>query len=183
MENLQIGALVTYKGVEFICLDVINGNYLLMGTDRKYSIPFDTQNGNDWRTSSLRRVLNNDFVESFDKTDLIPQQTDLVADNGSTLYGTCVDLVTILTCDQYRKYRHLINDADGMRLCTPRDCDTRSRWVRTAFDGSIYTVEAFREINVHPVILFSSKAMNRHLKRIRIYKCLYDPKTYGLFGR
>ena len=39
---------------------------------------------------------------------LVLQTSDLIADNGDKQYGTCEDYVTILSCDQYRKYRKLI---------------------------------------------------------------------------
>ena len=40
--------------------------------------------------------------------NLLPHIVDLVADNGDKLYGTMEEMVFLLTCDEYRKYRDVI---------------------------------------------------------------------------
>ena len=40
--------------------------------------------------------------------NLLLHTVDLVADNGDRAYGAVADLVFILTCDEYRKYRDYI---------------------------------------------------------------------------
>lgn len=117
-EALNPGEHFIYNGIEFICLDIINGNYLAMTAKPWAKIPFDTNNHNDWRKSSLRRVLNNDFLELLDKKHLVVQTSDLIADNGDKAYGTSEDYVTILSCDQYRKYRDIVPLFEGMDVDT-----------------------------------------------------------------
>lgn len=107
-ETLNPGEHFIYNGIEFICLDIIDGNYLAMTAKVWQELPFDVNNYNDWKESSLRRVLNSEFLDKLNRNHLIMRTSDLIADNGDKAYGTSEDYVTILSCDQYRKYRDLV---------------------------------------------------------------------------
>ena len=159
-EALNPGEHFIYNGIEFICLDVIGGNYLAMTAKPYAEIPFDTNNHNDWRKSSLRRVLNNDFLELLDKKHLVMQTSDLIADNGDKAYGTSEDYVTILSCDQYRKYRDIVPlFEEWMWTLTPWSCNTSTsnavRYVSTT--GNVYYYSAHYSYGVAPACLFSSQ--------------------------
>lgn len=159
-DKLNIGEHFIYNGIEFICLDIIDGNYLAMTAKPWTEIPFDTNNHNDWRKSSLRRVLNTDFLELLDKKHLVMQTSDLIADNGDKAYGTSEDYVTILSCDQYRKYRDIVPlFEEWMWTLTPWSCDPSYsgsvRGVSTA--GSVHINAASSSSGVAPACLFSSQ--------------------------
>lgn len=159
-DKLNIGEHFIYNGIEFICLDIIDGNYLAMTAKPWAEIPFDTNNHNDWRKSSLRRVLNTDFLELLDKKHLVMQTSDLIADNGDKAYGTSEDYVTILSCDQYRKYRDIVPlFEEWMWTLTPWSCNTStSHGVRTvSTTGSVYYGYAYSSYGVAPACLFSSQ--------------------------
>ena len=159
-DKLNIGEHFIYNGIEFICLDIIDGNYLAMTAKPWAEIPFDTNNHNDWCKSSLRRVLNTDFLELLDKKHLVMQTSDLIADNGDKAYGTSEDYVTILSCDQYRKYRDIVPlFEEWMWTLTPWSCNTSYsasvRYVRTA--GGVYGGSAGSRYGVAPACVFSSQ--------------------------
>ena len=159
-DKLNIGEHFIYNGIEFICLDIIDGNYLSMTAKPWAEIPFDTNNHNDWRKSSLRRVLNNDFLELLDKKHLVMQTSDLIADNGDKAYGTSEDYVTILSCDQYRKYRDIVPlFEEWMLTLTPWSCNTSNsydvRCVNTK--GIVNIIDAHILGGVAPACLFSSQ--------------------------
>lgn len=159
-DKLNIGEHFIYNGIEFICLDIIDGNYLAMTAKPWAEIPFDTNNHNDWRKSSLRRVLNTDFLELLDKKHLVMQTSDLIADNGDKAYGTSEDYVTILSCDQYRKYRDIVPlFEEWMWTLTPWSCITSYsgsvRYVNTT--GIVYYDSACNSDGVAPACLFSSQ--------------------------
>lgn len=165
-EALNLGEHFIYNGIEFICLDIINGNYLAMTAKPYAEIPFDTNGKNDWRKSSLRRVLNNDFLDLLDRRHLIKQTSDLIADNGDKAYGTSEDYVTILSCDQYRKYREIVPLFDEwMWTLTPWTCNPSYsdivRNVGTA--GYVNYYYASGSSGVAPACLFSSE--NLKLRR------------------
>ena len=159
-DKLNIGEHFIYNGIEFICLDIIDGNYLAMTAKPWAEIPFDVDNHNDWRKSSLRRVLNSEFLDLLDRDHLIKQTSDLIADNGDRAYGTSEDYVTILSCDQYRKYRDLVPLFDEwMWTLTPWTCNTSYsnivRHVNTT--GNVYYNNATNSSGVAPACLFSSQ--------------------------
>lgn len=159
-DKLNIGEHFIYNGIEFICLDIIDGNYLAMTAKPWAEIPFDTNNHNDWRKSSLRRVLNTDFLELLDKKHLVMQTSDLIADNGDKAYGTSEDYVTILSCDQYRKYRDIVPlFEEWMWTLTPWSCNTSYSYHvrRVSTTGFVNYYYANNSIGVAPACLFSSQ--------------------------
>lgn len=159
-EKLMVGEHFTYEGIEWICLDVIDGNYLAITAKVWQELPFDIDNKNNWKESSLRRVLNDEFLDKLNKKHLVKQTSDLIADNGDKAYGTTEDYVTILSCDQYRKYRELVPLFDEwMWTLTPWSCNSSNsytvRFVNTG--GNISSIYAYYSHGVSPVCLFSSE--------------------------
>jgi hypothetical protein len=63
---------------------------------------------NDWKNSKIRAWLNEEFIKQFYMKDLIVQTSDLIASNGDISYGECQDYITLLSCEQYRKYRDFV---------------------------------------------------------------------------
>lgn len=165
-EKLMIGEHFTYEGIEWICLDIIDGNYLAITAQVWQELPFDVDNHNNWKESSLRRVLNDEFLDKLNKNHLVMQTSDLIADNGDRKYGTCEDYVTILSCDQYRKYRDLVpHYPEWMWTLTPWSCYSGyGIGVRGVFPiGNIGGSDAGHSNGVAPACIFSSK----HLKLCR----------------
>ena len=73
---------------------------------------YDEDGSNDWRKSSLRKYLNEEFVKNFNKGDLLPFVSDLTSDDGMTDYGTSEDFVALLSDNLYRKYRKFMPQYD-----------------------------------------------------------------------
>lgn len=127
--NLRPGEEFWYKNIRFICLDIIDGNYLAITAECWCEKRFNEEykdGCNNWEKSTLRHFLNEDVLEEhFNTEHLIKQTSDLIADNGDKAYGTCEDYITLLTCDQYRKYRDYVPlFEECMWTLTPRRCDT-----------------------------------------------------------
>lgn len=175
--KMMIGEHFTYRGIEWICLDIIDGNYLAITAKVWQELPFDNDSKNNWKESSLRRVLNDEFLGKLNKKHLIKQTSDLIADNGDKAYGTSEDYVTILSCDQYRKYRTLVPCyPEWMWTLTPWNCfrpgipGITVRYVNRA--GEVYSNSAFFGCGVAPVVLFSSKhlELSRQTRLVEIKK-------------
>ena len=162
-ERLNRGEHFTYKGIEWICLDYIGEDILAMTAKVWQEMPFDTDCKNDYKVSSLRRVLNTEFLEKLDKRHLVPIKLDLTADNGDKSYGECEDYVGILSCDQYRKYRDIIPLFDEwMWTCTPWYCSSPNTsyasYVRGVHpSGHLTSYGANVSSGVAPACIFSSK--------------------------
>lgn len=161
--KLRPGEEFVYNGIRFICLDVIDGNYLAITADCLCEKRFnDNYNDgcNNWKTSTLRRFLNEDVLEEhFDAKHLIKQTSDLTADNGDKAYGTCEDYITLLTCDQYRKYRDYVPlFEECMWTLTPWRCDTGDAYYVRSVNptGAINYYDANNSSGLAPVCLFNS---------------------------
>lgn len=156
---MKIGEKFNYSGIEWICLDVIDGNYLAITAQVWEELPFDNDNKNSWKESSLRKVLNNEFLDKLDKKYLIKQTSDLIADNGDKAYGTSKDYVTILSCAQYRKYRDIVpHYPEWMWTLTPWSCFGVGRGVRgVSPTGGVHYGGDHVSYGVAPVVLFSKE--------------------------
>lgn len=124
--KIKDGEHFIYRGIEFIRLGLEQGGVLCMTANVVAETAFDKDGCNDWRKSSARKLLN-DFAMRLNPDDLLLYESDLTADNGDTAYGKCRDVVGLLSCDLYRKYRKFIPLFDEwMWTCTPWYCATPS---------------------------------------------------------
>ena len=117
--TLHPGEHFMFKNFEWVCLDPNHpdgGVLAIMAKPlAKYvkfcpSDKFSDENGNwnNYRTSNVRGVLSDMANAVFEGKSLLPHTVDLVVNNGDRAYGTVQDLVFILTCDEYRKYREFV---------------------------------------------------------------------------
>lgn len=103
------GEQFEYNGVKFTALGEEQGGVLAIVSELlEDEMPLDESNKNDWRTSSLRKYLNGEYLEQFNRGDLLPFASDLTSDDGMKDYGTTEDYVFLLSCDLYRKYRESV---------------------------------------------------------------------------
>jgi len=127
INEIKAGDHFEYKGIEWVCLDVRNKTAFAVTAKVIANMPFNDkyEDGcNNWRTSSLRKWLNGEFLDkNFDKGALLANFSTLTADNGDDKYGVVEDYVTLIDCDQYRKYRNFMPKYDDWVLTlTPRSC-------------------------------------------------------------
>ncbi len=98
-----------YHGIKFVVLGMEQGGVLCVPEELlPEEHAFDEDNCNDWRKSSLRKYLNEEYIKNFDKADLLPFISDLTTDSGQKDYGASEDYIALLSCDLYRKYREFV---------------------------------------------------------------------------
>lgn len=122
------GTNFIYHGIEFVALELEQMRLFAVSAEIVATKPFhdiDCKHSNNWAKSSLRKWLNSDFLfERLCKNDLILQTSDLISDDGDNDYGKCEDYVTLLSCDQYRKYKKLMPKYDDwVWTITPWTCN------------------------------------------------------------
>ncbi len=154
------GERFTYNGMEFVVLGEEQGGILaVMAHELGEKMPYDEDNGkNDWRKSTLRKYLNGEFLEKFNRGDLLPFVSDLTSDDGMKDYGTSEDFIALLSCDLYRKYREFMPKYNTwVWTITPWSCLPGSaiheRIVAT--DGSLYDYSASLADGVAPACIFN----------------------------
>ena len=123
------GKRFEFGGLEWVALDEVEGGIFCIVSecitdDDTNEFPFDENNRNDWRGSTIRRYLNTEFLDRIGGAEnLIKQTVNLISDDGMNDYGSCEDYVTLLSCDQYRKYRSILPEFKlWWWTLTPRSC-------------------------------------------------------------
>lgn len=121
--TLRHGEHFMFKGFEWVCLDQNHpdgGVLAIMAKPWAKDVKFcpsdkftdERDNWNNYRTSNVRGILSDMANSVFGGKGLLAHTVDLVADNGDRAYGIVHDFVSILTCDEYRKYREFIPHYD-----------------------------------------------------------------------
>ena len=161
---LSAGSHFNFKGFEWIALDNdVDGGVLatMASAWNGEEYRFDECCCNNYAKASLRRKLRNELLPALGEDNLIPHEVDLVADNGDKRYGTVVDRVFILSCDEYRKYRKHVPLLSGyMWTCTPWYIPKPgfARIVRCVYtDGSLTNNGAYDINGVLPACVFDPK--------------------------
>lgn len=160
----EIGKVIEVAGMEWLILDKTEKGYfvILNGLDGKDRI-FDS-NSNNWKSSELRHELNTVFLKKI--TDVLGEDAvvefdrDLLSLDGQTEYGQCKDKISLLTVDEYRKYRKFLpNMHKWWWLITPwsipaNDYSKTNTVVSPSglIDGDYYSGVC----GVRPVCIFSS---------------------------
>lgn len=165
VKKLERGQRFTMAGHEWIVLeyDFIKNSVLVVAADSIGDMPFDENNSNDFRNSSLRQYLNGEFLEDLsddiDIDNILFTDFDLTRTNGDTDYGHCRDRVGLLTVDQYQEFKDLLVIDDWWWLISPHS--GYSHYVRSVLtDGSLdYDTAYSGYFGVRPALTLDSEAM------------------------
>ena len=160
----EIGKAIELAGMEWLILDNTEKGYfaILNGFDGKERT-FDSDS-NNWISSKLREELNTKFlkkiVDELGEDAVIGFDRDLLSLDGQTEYGHCEDKISLLTVDEYRKYRKLLpNMPKWWWLITPWSTpvnDYNSTLTVASPSGYIRSDGYYGSCGVRPVCIFSS---------------------------
>ena len=179
--NFEPGTKFNYKGIEWVCLEIFDKNVygdsavLAITSEIIKTMKFSEKKEdgcNDWRKSKIRKWLNSEFLAMhISKDDILPQISDLTADNGDDTYGTSEDLVTLLSCNQYRKYRKLIPKYgdDWIWTVTPYSCYANHAInVRFVYpSGELSSSDATSSLGVVPICLFKVHKLESYYNQFK----------------
>ena len=148
-------------GLKWKIIDVLDLGCMCLA-ERSESMRFDPDI-NDWRISELRQHLNGDLLRKLEneigEENIIKFERDLLSVDGQNQYRACKDKVSLLTLDEYRKYRSLIpNEEYYWWLLTPwsTGCNGYSLGVTVVLpSGSFYNNNCCNGNGVRPVCIFS----------------------------
>lgn len=181
--TLHPGEHFMFKTFEWVCLDPNHpdgGVLAIMAEPWAKDVKFCPSdnfadgkgNWNNYRTSLIREILNDSLAKKLRANklgdNLLLHTVDLVADNGDRAYGAVADLVFILTCDEYRKYRDYIPHYDSCIwtatpwCCGGKDSDTDgTRGIRLVnVDGKLCTNGTCGNYAVAPACILNPKSLN-----------------------
>lgn len=161
LETIKQGQRFKCGEKEFVKLVALNGGYLCLAADVWFNACFDKSNSNNWATSSLRKELAARIGEFIPEESLIPFDRDLTTDDGMTDYGTCTDIVSLLTCDEYRKYRKFIPNCGKWHWTITADSLEYSYRVRFVYSGGSLrdSYACLGDSGVRPLCVLKSDAL------------------------
>lgn len=114
--NLKVGDTFELAGLTWKILDITAEGYMCLADKLTDKMMFD-KTSNDWVKSQLREYLNTELIEKFadeiGEENIVSFKRDLLSLDGQTEYGECEDKVSLLTVDEYRKYRSLIPNTNN----------------------------------------------------------------------
>lgn len=164
IESPEIGKVIELAGMKWLILDKTEKGYfsILNGFEGK-TREFDSSSSN-WISSDLRNELNTVFLKKI--TDELGEDAvsefdrDLISLDGQTEYGTCKDKISLLTVDEYRKYRKFLPNANKWwwlitPWSTPKNGCSASLAVVSP-SGFILNYGYDVDNGVRPVCIFSS---------------------------
>lgn len=160
----EVGETITVAGITWRVLDKLEKGYLVIsdgfyGEDRKFD-----GSCNNWKCSDLRKELNTDLKDKIEdelgKGALVGFERDLLSMDGQTEYGTCKDLVSLISVDEYRKYRKFLPSTDRYWWTITPDstpCNNDSTCLRVVSpDGYVRNDRCSNGRGVRPFCIFSS---------------------------
>ena len=161
-KGLDVGKTFELAGARWKIIDITDTGYVCLA-DYIDDMEFDSKSS-DWKTSELRKYLNEEFLKMVEAEigagNLVEFERNLLSLDGQTEYGLCTDKVSLLTVDEYRKYRKYIPNANKWWwLITPwsTPCNDYSSSVTVvAPSGGIDYYDCSCSFGVRPFCIFSS---------------------------
>lgn len=163
LEGPGIGDTFKLVDTTWKILDITSAGYICLA-DSIEERQFDSDSSN-WKNSNLRDYLNEEFLEKIAAEigleNIVPFERDLLSLDGQTEYGKCEDKFSLLTVDEYRKYRSLIPNTKDYWwwLISPwsTPCNDYKRTVAVVSSaGDFNGNKCDDNFGVRPVCIFSS---------------------------
>lgn len=160
----EFGNTVEVAGIKWMVLDKLEKGYLVISEDFYGEEKEFDNSKNDWKVSSLRNYLNTELrkkiEEDVGEDALFKFKRDLTSLDGQKEYGICEDYVSLITVDEYRKYRDFLPNTGEYWWTLTADTTASnddSRWVRVVSPrGYVYNRDCNYYYGVRPVCIFSS---------------------------
>ena len=162
--GLSTGDTFKLAGLKWTILDITDKGYMCLADRLENSMKFDSES-NNWIGSQLREYLNIEFIQriinEIGEENIISFNRNLFSLDGQNEYGNCEDKVSLLTVDDYRKYRRFIPNTDNYWwwTCTPWSTADRGWKYESAVvspSGIIGIGNCGNSCGVRPFCIFSS---------------------------
>lgn len=112
----KIGEVIEIADMKWRILDKFGSGYFaIIEGFESLSTKFDDDT-NNWEESDLRNYLNTEFFHEIESDigegTLLEFERDMTSLDGQTEHGMCRDKISLLTVDEYRKYRKYLPNTD-----------------------------------------------------------------------
>ena len=159
---MKNGTIVEINGRKWKVLDQTEKGFFCIC--EKIDIRKFDRKSNNYANSDIRKYLNSDVLEELEVAvgaeNIIPFERDLISLCGLKEYGTCEDKVSLISVDEYRKYRELLpRTGEWWWTLTPDSTagNGDERWVDIVSpSGYVGGDGCYIRGGVRPVCIFSS---------------------------
>lgn len=160
--TFKIGDTFTLADIEWKILDITEEGYVCLGSDYSAGLGeiFSNQS-NDWKDSKIRSILAEKLLPVIGSENVVPMLRNLISLDGQSEYGECTDLISIISVDEYRKYRGLIENTDDYWWWTltpwsTKRNDTEKTCTVVSPGGNLLNGNCYFSYGVRPFCIFSS---------------------------
>ena len=158
---MKNGTIVEINGRKWKVLDQTEKGFFCIC--EKIDIRKFDGESNNYANSDIRKYLNSEVLKELEVAvgaeNIIPFERDLISLCGLKEYGTCEDKVSLISVDEYRKYRELLpKTGEWWWTLTPDSTAGNGDdvWVDIVSpSGGIYYIECYYGRGVRPVCIFS----------------------------
>lgn len=163
--GLSAGDTFKLAGLTWTILDITDKGYMCLADRLENSMKFDSES-NNWIGSRLREYLNTEFIkkiaDEIGEENIVSFNRNLLSLDVQDEYGSCEDKVSLLTIDDYRKYRSFIPNTDNYWwwTCTPWSTKRngyKSSVVVVSPSGYFGNCSCRNDFGVRPFCIFSSE--------------------------
>lgn len=164
--DIEVGKTFKVGNLEFIVLEHLEDDETAIILKDFWKTDRFDKSTNDYEQSSIRKELNSEFFEQLGaivgKENILLHRVDLTSDDGRVDYGCCHDVISLLTCDMYRKYVYILDKykhVDWWWLATAystksNGCELPVRCVGKL--GTLYYRNYFNDYGVRPFCILKS---------------------------
>lgn len=126
LSKVEVGNTFKTETMEHIVLEHLpDGKTVCLSKDIVEFMAYDKKKG-IYTNSNIRKYLNAKFLDKLSAEvgaeNIIEHTVDLTSDEGSKKYGSVQDKISLLTCDNFRKYHDILEKYNPGRwwwLATP----------------------------------------------------------------
>ncbi len=165
LKDIPAGETFKVGNLEFIVLEHWADATAVILKDFWKTCAFD-DSSNDYKESSIRKQLNTDFYNQLSsivgKNNIEEHTVDLTSDDGRKDYSFCTDNISLLTCEDYRKYVMILDKhriSKWWWLATPYSTKSNGYSVSVRcvdYDGALRSCFCYGDFGVRPFCILKS---------------------------
>lgn len=162
----KVGDTFELIGITWKVLDITDKGYVCIAMEPVLKDEqFDTSR-NNWKDSTLRKKLHEQILPKIKnevgEEYVVKFKRNLTSLDGLTEYGGCMDEISLIGIDEYRKYRNLIPNSKKEWWWTITPWSTAGNndnvWVAVVSPSGVFRSNFYgSSYGVRPVCIFSSK--------------------------
>lgn len=162
----KIGDTFEFISIPWKVLDITEKGYACLAMETVIENKEFGTGGNNWRDSNLREWIHKSILpkikEEVGEDKVIKFKRNLISLDALAEYGECLDEISLISVDEYRKYRNLIPNSKNEWWWTITPWSTKSNddnaWIAVVSPSGYILHNVYNNcFGVRPFCIFSSE--------------------------